>query len=317
MRTNNPAPFLGKLIIAAGLSICAVVARANPVSDFFSGFAQARESGKISHIVGIDNDTLLLNRNDGFYTSGKNYAQIHTVRQVGQTTVFGWRIAQDLYTASDIKLPPAQVGAPDHPYAGWLHGGVFKEVHREDGTYSKTGMDIGCLGPCAGGRWTQTNFHRVIDQPLPQGWSRQVRNEIGVVFHGELAPVSWRAEAFDLTPALHGRFGNIFTDIGAGFTARAGRLNLLPRQPALYGYLHADLKIVGYNATLQGGYFSRNNPHTVDPKRLVGEAEIGFAWNDGTYGARVGLVRKGNEIRGLSNSAGAQNYLHMQFSYTP
>ena len=127
---------------------------------------------------------------------------------------------------------------PDHPYAGWLYGGVFKETYRADGTYRKIGLDIGCLGPCAGGEWTQTNLHRLLDQPLPQGWSKQVRNEAGFVLHADAAPVRWSpGPAIDITPNLHGRFGNIFTDVGAGLTVRAGRLNLLPDQPTLHGFL--------------------------------------------------------------------------------
>lgn len=306
------------LVIGSLLALGTHLVYANPLSDFFDDYRRARDDGKTSHRIGIDNDTLLLNRNDGFYTSGISYTQAHSLQQDGQAGVYGWHIGQELYTASDIKLPPALVNPPDHPYAGWLFGGAFKEMYREDGTHYRVGVDIGCLGPCAGGRWTQTNFHRVIDQPLPQGWSRQVKNELGVVLHGEIAPVSWRAgDSFDLTPSLRGRFGNIFTDLGAGITARAGQLNGLPNQPAFYGFLRANVTVVGYNATLQGGYFSDKNPHTVDPKRVVGEAEIGLAWAGGPYGARIGLVRRGNEIRNLSSSAGSQNYVRMQFSYTP
>jgi lipid A 3-O-deacylase len=318
MRINKKRPVSCSLVLGGLLVFGAHLAHANPFSDFLDGYRQARDNGKTSHRIGIDNDTLLLNRDDGFYTSGLSYTQAHTLQQGGQASVYGWHIGQELYTASDIKLPPALVNPPDHPYAGWLFGGAFKEMHRGDGTRYRVGVDIGCLGPCAGGRWTQTNFHRAIDQPLPQGWSRQVKNELGVVLHGEIAPVSWRAgDSFDLTPSLRGRFGNIFTDLGAGLTARAGRLNDLPNQPALYGFLRANVTAVGYNATLQGGYFSDNNPHTVDPKRVVGEAEIGLAWTGGPYGVRIGLVRRGNEIRDLPNSVGSQNYVHMQFSYTP
>lgn len=294
------------------------VAEAGTMSAFLDDFRKAREQGRTSHVVSIDNDTLLLNRDDGFYTSGMSYGQASTLRGRDGAVTYGWRVAQELYTASDIKLPPAQIGPPDHPYAGWLYGGIFKESHRNDGTSVRYGLDLGCLGPCAGGRWTQTNFHRVIDQPLPQGWSRQVRNELGVVLHGEITPVRWQAgNAFDVGPSVQGRIGNIFTDLGVGLTARAGSLNLLPHQPALYGFLRAEARAVGYNATLQGGLFSKNNSHTVDPKRVVGEVEAGVVWTGQNFGTRLGLVRRSNEIRNLPDAEGAQNFLRLQFSYTP
>lgn len=280
-------------------------------------FSKAYKEGKTTHVIDIDNDSLLLKRDDGFYTSGLRYTQRYTLSGTASSSVFGWRIGQELYTASNINLPPALVRPPDHPYAGWLYGGIFKETHLVNGTHRKFGIDIGCLGPCAGGEWTQNNLHRLLNQPLPQGWSRQVKNEAGVVLHADIAPVRWTSGSFiDVTPNLHGRFGNIFTDIGAGLTVRAGRLNLLPDQSTLHAYVRVDGRVVGYNATMQGGYFSKNNVHTVAPKRFVGEAEAGFAWNAAPYAVNIALVRRGNEVRDLPNSVGTQNFARLQFSYT-
>ncbi len=298
-------------------SACKLV-HADGLAGFFDDYRQARAEGKVSHLVDIDNDTLLMNRNDGFYTSGMRYTQTHTLRGKEHAVTYGWRVGQEQYTASDIKLPPQLVGPPDHPYAGWLYGGLFKEVRRADGSHLRIGVDIGCLGPCAGGERTQTTFHRIIRQPLPQGWSKQVRNELGVVLHADMAPVRWAPrESVDITPSVNARFGNIFTDAGAGVTVRAGRLNRQPDAPSLYAFWRTDVRAVVYNATLQGGYFSSNNPHTVDPKRAVGEAELGVAWRHGAYGAMVSVVRRSNEIRALPNSVGAQSYVRLQFSYAP
>ncbi|HJV88293.1 MAG TPA: lipid A deacylase LpxR family protein [Noviherbaspirillum sp.] len=293
-------------------------AGAATLDGLLADYRTVSAEGRSTHVVDIDNDSLLLNRDDGFYTSGMRYTYTKTMERAGAATTFGWRFGQELYTASDIKLPPQLVGPPDHPYAGWLYGGFFREVSRADGTRTRFGIDLGCLGPCAGGDWTQTTLHRILRQPQPQGWSKQMRNEPGVVLYAEVAPVRWSPMAnTDISPSLNGRFGNIFTDVGTGFVARAGQLNILPGKPAFYGFLRADARAVAYNATLQGGYFSKNNPHTVDPKRFVGEAEAGVAWNRGAFGARMSIVRRSNEIRELANSIGAQNYLRLQFSYAP
>jgi hypothetical protein len=290
---------------------------AGPFGDLFTDYDRVVREGKGSHTVDIDNDSLLLKRDDGFYTSGMQYTRSHTLRET-QATTYGWRIGQQQYTASDIKLPPALVGPPDHPYAGWLYGGFFKEVEQADGSHLRLGIDVGCIGPCAGGEWLQSHFHRLIDQPQPQGWSKQVRNEFGVVLYGDWAPLRWTpARNVDITPAVNGRFGNIFTDVGVGATLRAGRLPTLASPSTLHAFLRTDVHAVGYNATLQGGYFSSGNPHTVAPKRIVGEAEAGVAWNRGAFALRAGIVRRSNEIRDLPNSVGAQNYVRLQISYTP
>lgn len=317
MRYTCSKAVAGWLLMAAAMAATSY-ADASALGDYFHDYQKALGEGKTTHVVDIDNDTLLLDRNDGFYTSGMRYAQRHAVGDADKLTVFGWRVGQELYTPSDIKLPPEMIGPPDRPYAGWLYGGFFKETHRAGGARFRAGVDFGCLGPCAGGDWTQTQFHRVIDQPLPRGWSRQVKNELGVVLHAELAPVRWTlARSVDLTPSVNGRFGNIFTDAGAGVLLRAGRLNALPGQATFHAFLRADGRAVGYNATLQGGYFSNGDPHTVKPERFVGEAQAGIAWTGESFGARLALVRRSNEIRALPSSAGAQNYVQLEFSYSP
>lgn len=293
-------------------------AGANSFTDIAAEFKDVRAKGAVTHLLEIDNDTLLLNRDDGLYTSGLRYAHIRSQHSDDRMTSFGWRIGQELYTPSDIKQPAEFLGPPNHPYAGWLYGGVYREVHRTDGTYTKAGIDIGCLGPCAGGEWTQTQFHKMLDQPLPRGWSKQMRNEAGIVLHGEVAPVRWPlGSSIDVTPAFNARFGNIFTDAGASLLVRAGQLNILPSAPTFHAYLRTAVRAVGYNATLQGGYFTDNNPHVVDPNRFTGSAEAGVVWNRGAFGARLAFVRRSNEIRDLPDSFGVQNYLHLQFYYTP
>jgi lipid A 3-O-deacylase len=306
-------PLIGYVLIAA----CAQ-AGAGALDNALDDFQKARAQGKTTTLLNIDNDTLLLNKKDGFYTSGVRLEQRYALRDAARTTQFGWRFGQELYTASDIKVPPALIRPSDHPYAAWLYGGLFKETLRDDGAHTRIGIDIGCLGPCAGGYWTQTNLHRILGQPLPQGWSKQVRNELGVVLYADVAPVRWTfSPAVDVTPHLHGRFGNIYTDAGAGVTLRVGQLHAEPERSALHGFVRVDANAVAYNATLQGGYFSSDNPHTVRPKRLVGEAELGVAWNQGPYGISASVVRRGNEIRELSNAVGTQNFARLLFSYTP
>lgn len=300
-------------LLAAWLAIAPAQA-----TGLIDDFRDVYVRGSAQHGVEIDNDSLLLDRRDGFYSSGARYNYRRVVADSREVRVAGWRIGQDLYTPSDIKLPAALVGAPDHPYAGWLYGGLFHEIHRADGSYRRLGFDLGCLGPCAGGEWVQTRFHRLLNQPEPRGWGAQVRNEFGLVLYGELAPWRWQpAHHVDLTPVLHGRIGNIHADAGAGLTLRAGRLDALPGQRAFYGFARADLRAVAWNATLQGGYFSDNDPHTVKPKRAVGEVEAGVAWSDGPFALRAGLVRRGNEVEALPDARGRQTFVRLRLTYIP
>jgi hypothetical protein len=283
--------------------------------DLFKEFDQARQQGRTATQLTIDNDSLLLNRDDGFYTSGAEIGQVYRLAQKDATLLLGWHIGQSLYTNSDIKLRPDQFGPPDHPYAGWLFAGGFREQRKTDGSSVRYGIDVGCIGPCAGGYATQSHLHRLIDQPQPQGWSTQVKNEPGLILSGDFTPLTWRwSPSLELAPNFHGRFGNIFTDAGAGLTLRAGQLDAAAGWQA---FARLDAVAVAYNATLQGGYFSSDYARAVKPKRLVGEAELGAAIDYGALGLRASVIRRGNEIDGLSNGIGMQNFVRLVFSYTP
>ncbi|MGV3742704.1 MAG: lipid A deacylase LpxR family protein [Burkholderiaceae bacterium] len=278
----------------------------------------AWRNGKMSHVLDIDNDSLKLNRDDGLYTSGLRYTQRYSLASPQGLNVFGWRIGQELYTASDINLPPELVGPRDHPYAAWLYGGVVKEEHDLDGRRIVAGIDFGCLGPCAGGEATQDFLHGILNQPRPKGWDKQVRNEAGIVLYGDFTPRRWPlGKHADIAPTIHGRFGNIFTDAGLDVRVRFGQLNLLPDQRTLHGFVRMGGRAVAYNASLEGGYFSDSDPHTVKPKRFVAEAEAGIVWNSAPFGILLSIVHRDNEVRGLSDSVGEQDFVRLSVSYTP
>lgn len=297
-------------------------ASAQVMGDAWREFQQARHEGRATTIVGVDNDTLLFNHQDKFYTSGvrltRQFALPAGAAAGASQVSYGWRIGQDLYTASDIKLLPQRVGPPDHPYAGWLYGGVFREAVELDGSHQRFGFDLGCLGPCAGGRGTQTALHHLIHQPQPQSWSRQVRNELGAVLYADVAPVRWQfGRHVDLAPSAQGRFGNVFTDVAGSLLLRAGQLEPGPLVASLQAFTRVQARAVGYNASLQGGYFSRDNPHVVTPRRLVGEVEAGVRWMYRNYALSAAFVRIGNENADLSNAIGAQNLARLQLAITP
>jgi lipid A 3-O-deacylase len=308
---------LAGLVLALSMVLSDAV-QAGSLGDMADEYQRVLATGTASHQINIDNDSLLLRRDDRLYTSGIGYVYRSMAREQGGTVAWSWSLNQELYTSLDTSLTPPKLGPPDHPYAAWLHAGLTRQVQHADGSGNSVGVDIGCLGPCAGGERSQDALHRIISQQLPQGWGAQLKNEVGIVLQGDVSPVRWTPmRNVDITPGLHGRFGNIFTDAGAGVTLRAGRLNHLPDEPTLHAYLRLDGRAVAYNATLQGGYFSASDPHAVAPKRIVGEYEAGVTWAEPHLAATVAFVRRGNEIRDLSNAVGAQNFLRLQFTYTP
>jgi lipid A 3-O-deacylase len=278
-------------------------------------FRQVRDAGKTIWMLELDNDSFLLNKDDRFYTAGDHLQETFIQHTDLQSLIYGWRAGQDLYTATDVKLLPAQIPRYDHPYAGWLYAGVFGKKADINGRSWGWGLDIGCLGPCAGGAWTQTQLHHLIRQPLPQGWSTQFKNEPGVVISGDYSPGRLLPFAgVDVTPGIKGRFGNIFTDASAQIVVRAGELNKLDYQRASYAFFRAEAKWTGYNATLQGGYFN-DEPARLTIKHRGGELEAGYLWQGDKYGVSASLIRRANEIAQITNATGDQNFIRLQFYY--
>lgn len=312
----NPPGWLAALALPCLLISGA--AHAGSVFDGWQQYGQVWRDGKAAYALDIDNDSLLLQDKDGLYSSGAQIRVTSWTSDGKQARAAGWRLGHQVFTPTDIKIPPALLGPPEHPYAAWLFTGWFAQQHNLDGGYLKTGIDIGCIGPCAGGERVQKNLHTLLNQPLPVGWSKQVKNEVGVQLDLAWSPRRYAIGAnADFAPNLQARFGNIFADATIGSVLRLGSLNALPQQATNHLFLRTEARAVGYNATLQGGYFSSGNAHTVKPKTWVGEVELGWLWQSGAYGAQFGIVRRGNEIRDLSNAVGAQNFARLQFSYVP
>ncbi|MFZ6817385.1 lipid A-modifier LpxR family protein [Undibacterium sp. Ji22W] len=281
-----------------------------------SEFDRVNTQGRSYLTVDVENDSLLLKRDDGFYTSGNHLIVDKTLRTRDYAVTYGWHVGQDLYTASDIKLKAYQLNAIDHPYAGWLYAGAYREVQQNDGSDFRLGVDIGCLGPCAGGEWTQTHLHQLLNQPLPQAWSTQLKQEWGVVAHVEVAPARWQMNSeIDISSRFKLRAGNIFTDAKAELLWRYGRLNLVRDESASFVFVRAEVRAIVYNATLQGGYFNEQ-VLTVHPKRVVPEIEFGYQYRGEAWGFYASVLRRGTEIKELSNAKAAQNFAKLQLIYS-
>lgn len=279
-----------------------------------SEFELVSAQGNFYLTIDVENDSLLLKRDDGFYTSGNHVFLKNFLNTKDRSVAYTWSLGQDLYTASDIKLPPNQLNPHDHPYAGWLYVGLAREEVHSDGASAKLGLDVGCLGPCAGGEWTQIHLHRLLRQPLPVAWSTQLKQEWGAVLSAAWSPARLQVNSdIDISGKWKGRFGNIFTDASLEMSARYGRLNALPEQAASYVYLRGEARAVAYNASLQGGYFNHQTV-SITPQRMVPEVEFGYQYRNENWGFLVSVMRRANEIKELREAQGAQNIGKIQLS---
>jgi len=234
-------------------------------------------------------------------------------------------LGHSMYTPSDIKLKADQLSADERPYAAWVYIGFYRELFASDGRYWRYGLDLGCIGPCAGGEQLQTFIHRnITNSPIPQGWSAQIHSEPGVVFRYEYVPGTWLPLSYlDLTPHVQFGVGNIQIYAGAGVTLRLGkfRSNYLTQWHSnhplealaaaegvesdagwqfwkrkddfdIYWFVRLHGDAVAYNALQQGGMINRSSPHKGQARPLIVEGESGVAFHHSDFSVSFSLVRR-------------------------
>ena len=215
----------------------------------------------------------------------------------------GFALAHAIYTPEDISRPVPD--PQDRPYAGWLSvSGTI--VASDDDTQDALQLNLGIIGPSAGGKFVQTNWHELINGVEPEGWDSQLKDEPGIeliaqrmhFFQGADLPLGLEA---DYGLHLGGALGNVRTYAAAGGMARIGfdlgadfgppRIRpalsgagvFRPGQP-LGGYLFLGLdgRAVARDIFLDGNTF-RDSASVSDRRTFVGDLQGGLALHYGDF----------------------------------
>lgn len=204
-------------------------------------------------------------------------------------------LTQQLFTPNDTRAinPPLN----DEPYAGYL---AVNLGLTQDGsnTRSLLGLNLGIVGPEAGGEWIQNNFHSLIGQKDNHGWAYQLPTTPAIDLN---AARIWRVSMgsvagleTDMLPQISGMAGltqdylqpAIGFRIGSGLQSDYGPPLLTQSatggdaynqtQPlAWYFFGGAATKFVAHDTFLQGTFFC--DSRSVPIKRVVGSFDVGGA----------------------------------------
>ncbi|MGY3090689.1 lipid A 3-O-deacylase [Hymenobacter sp. UYAg731] len=237
-------------------------------------------------------------RTDYYFTQGMTLTLVHPVlarlpvRHLlaagtrGSTQQHGLTLRYDGFTPLRIQDPFIRVG--DRPYAAYLYGSFFR-VSNQPTRHQRltTALELGFIGPAAGGKELQTAIHRVTGNAAPRGWDYQIRNApiIGyrVAFERQLLATGRHAE---LLGSAEASLGTLYTYAGTGLRLRAGKFSPYfanpgttyserrdePKPWQFYGEATLEGRLIGYDATLQGSPFTRRDPYTLaagDVRRAV------------------------------------------------
>lgn len=213
-----------------------------------------------------------------------------------------YSLGQDIFTPEHIEV--RELIEDDRPYAGWLYGGIGLVSENGD-RLDNLELNIGMIGPASLADKVQTEYHKLINIQVPEGWDNQLHNEPGVVLYYERKWRNlWEAKisdlvildelAVDVTPHLGGALGNVYTYGAGGLTLRLGEdlpndygpPRLRPALPGSdyfrpddwfgwYFFAGAEGRLVARNIFLDGNTF--RDSHSVDKYPLVLDLQAGLA----------------------------------------
>lgn len=252
--------------------------------------------------VGVNFDNDIFNNTDYYYTNG---VRIDYTSPIFASSPFaypmlpyrklsmnyhGMTIVQNMYTPTNPDT--VNVYGSDRPFAAYLYLGHYKNTLSSRNNYRQySEIQIGLIGPGSLGGFVQGQIH---DIP-PLGWQNQIQNDLVLNYTALVEKGLYNPGPIDLNVFAKGQLGTLYTNAGAGMRIRAGRMNSYFSMPWLarpqsiegenaykwqYGIFATGLvKLVGYDATLQGGVFNNSSNYTIpaeDIERFVLQASAGI-----------------------------------------
>ncbi|MDO8999934.1 MAG: lipid A deacylase LpxR family protein [Bacteroidota bacterium] len=240
---------------------------------------------------------------DRYYTQGILLSFIHPIIRYSPFSrtlfqlknainYFGIHAQQNCFTPKSIRIDTIMFG--ERPYTGTiLISHSLNSLSKKKKLLLQTQLDLGGIGKCARCEDEQKAIHKGLGNIAPLSWEYQLANDFVINYNAKIEKGVIYRKKFELMSNANFRVGTLYTDFGAGLNARIGFFdpyfnNLgLSQEPEsrkfkIYANVKANAKIVGYNATLQGGIFSKDiyviDADNVERIVFTGTAEIVMAY---------------------------------------
>ncbi len=132
----------------------------------------------------------------------------------------------------------------------------------------------GIIGPAALGKEIQTGIHEWIGDEIPLGWHNQIRNDIVLDYELAYEKQLFRYRglaSINLDTKAH--LGTFNTYLSTGVNASFGIVNSpfasVSNKKKFNAYIFTQprLKVIGYDATMQGGLFTKS-PYTISANSI-------------------------------------------------
>jgi lipid A 3-O-deacylase len=205
---------------------------------------------------------------------------------------FGLTARQDCFTPGSIRYDT--LNYLDRPYAATMYLSQYLiSIHTEKKRRINSKLDLGIIGPCAVCEEEQKGIHRALVNIQPLGWENQLSTDYIVNYSLGLEQGLFTSKYFEAIALGDLRAGTIYDDASVGLMLRGGFMagyfkqlgvikNATKNKFQLYAFAKGKTKFVGYNATIEGGLFSKDihqlPPSSINRYVLQGTYGIVFAY---------------------------------------
>ncbi|WP_158546080.1 lipid A deacylase LpxR family protein [Adhaeribacter pallidiroseus] len=218
-----------------------------------------------------------------------------TSKNTGAEKFYGLAYKYDGFTPTNIRDPEIRIG--DRPYASYMFlnqlAGSTHKIKKERITSS---LDLGIIGPATGAGKFQRKIHEYLHHGIPQGWKYQIKTDLILNYNVLYQKGIVHTKPLEIIGEAGGSLGTLYTHATAGAMVRLGWMNSYfsdlgisnkttrnqanLRKWQLYAFGRTQGRLVGYNATMQGGFLNANNVYTLEASqisRTVLESQTGLA----------------------------------------
>jgi lipid A 3-O-deacylase len=270
-------------------------------------FSQTTDSAlvsqKLENYIRLQYDNDFFSATDRYYTQGIQLAVIHPVIRFSPFSYalirlnknalnyYGLQFEQDCFTPRSIRYDT--LNYTERPYAAvFFVSHALSSLNPEKKMALKTQLDLGVIGPCARCEDEQKAIHRALVNIQPLGWEYQLKTNYIINYRAAFEKGIFNKTNREVIVNAAARLGTLYTDASVGITGRMGFFSPYFSNLGMdkhhtyrksnfqfYGILKGNARLVGYNATLQGGVFGNDDIYTVaDNKidRVVVDALAGF-----------------------------------------
>ncbi len=293
----------------------------------------------------IDNDAFLFPSVDRYYSSGlllERRIAIERDRRVYKyflrkfpglkKIIWGLSAGHNFYTSRRIKQ--TDVSKFDRPYAGWLFAATSLRFLINEKSAFKASVDMGVVGPAAGGAGMQKWWHETIGLWKPQGWDHQLKNSpainLKLLYQRQVLDLSF----LDLVSESGVQVGTIQNNLRQGAVLRLIKMKPLYNTIYTQSKIGSDMKrsisgsrnnqiqevfLIGgaeveyvlYNSLIEGNFIGKASPHVEIANPWVIHWKYGLALGSHSVDAHLTI----NHVTAETTQSKHHSYASMDFAF--